>query len=290
MIRIQDAESMELMSESVIRELPRKCECGHELVLTDNLVQLYCPNRGCFLKIGARLEEMAKLIGADGWGASTCIDVCRQLGLSSPIDIFDDGVSSSYPEGVSAWDKKMRNIMVALDKEWELYEVVQLLRLKGIGTIANKLFRGYNTIEEAYNDFENGKAILIAERLGIGKGDESVLAINVYNTLIESKEELLKAEKIFKIKKSSKEQIKIAITGGVDGFRSKNKFIEKLNELSKEGVTYFLNGTVTQDTELLICDEGESNSNKYRKAKSYGIRIMTSHELVEELIFGGKDE
>lgn len=287
MITIQDAEDLELISEDVIRELPRKCECGHDLVLTDNLVQLYCPNRSCFLKIGARLEEMAKMIGADGWGSSTCIEVCKQFDLKSPVDIFDDDLILAYPDGVSAWDKKMDNIRVALDKKWELYEVVQLLRLKGIGTIANKLFRGYNSIEEAYYDFESGKATLIAERLGIGKGDESVLAVNVYNTLMESKDELLKAEKIFNIKKSSEKQIKIAITGGVEGFKSKNKFIERLNELSEDNVTYFLNGTVTQDTEMLICDEGESNSNKYRKAQSYGIRIMTSRELIDEIVYGG---
>ena len=283
MITLEQAEEMELISEEVLGELPRKCECGHELVLTDNLVQLYCPNRTCHLKIAARLEEMAKMIGADGWGNSTCVEVCRQLDLKSPIDIFDKDVRYSYPEGVRAWDKKMDNIEQVFNKKWELYEVVQLLRLKGIGTIANKLFKGYRSIEEAYNDFDSGKATLIAERLGIGKGDESVMAVNVYNTLMASKEELLKAEEMLSIKEVTDNQIKIAITGGVSGFKSKGKFIEYLNELSEGQASFFLNGTVTQDTDFLICDAGESGSSKYKKAVSYGIPILTASELIDKL-------
>lgn len=281
MITLEMAEENEFISAEVMAELPRKCKCGHELVLTDNLVQLYCPNPTCYMKVGSRLEEMAKMIGADGWGESTCKEVCDQLNLMSPIDVFDEDVRYSYPEGVSAWDKKMENISVALDKEWELYEIVQLLRLDGIVTIANKLFRGYNNMSEAFADFESGKAILVAERLGIGKGDESVMAVNVYNTLMQAKAELFKAEEIFKVKKACERQIKIAITGGVGGFKSKSQFVSKLNELGNGKISFFLNGTVTQDTDYLICDAGESGSSKYRKAMSYNIPILDAAGMVE---------
>lgn len=281
MITLEMAEENQFISEEVLNELPRKCKCGHDLVLTDNLVQLYCPNPTCYLKVASRLEEMAKIIGADGWGESTCKEVCDQLNLMSPIDIFDDDVRYSYPDGVSAWDKKMENISVALNKEWELYEIVQLLRLDGIATTANKLFRGYSSISEAYADFERGKAILIAERLGIGKGDESVMAVNVYNTLMQSKDELLKAESIFKVKKACERQIKIAITGGVNGFKSKSQFVSELNNIGAGKISFFLNGTVTQDTNFLICDAGESGSTKYRKAIAYNIPILDADSMIE---------
>ncbi len=281
MITLDVAEENEFISPEVMAELPRKCECGHDLVLTDNLVQLYCPNPTCYLKVASRLEAMAKMMGADGWGESTCKIVCDQLNLKSPIDIYDPDIQYEYPEGVSAWDKKLDNIYKGLYKEWELYEVVQLLNLEGIATIANKLFRGYKSIEEAYEDFDTGKAILIAERLGIGKGDESVMAVNVYYTLMQARDELLKAEKLFKIKKACDKQLKIAITGGVNGFKSKSQFIEELNRIGDGKVSFFLNGTVTQDTNFLICDAGESGSTKFRKAKDYGIPIMDATSMVE---------
>jgi NAD-dependent DNA ligase len=280
MISIDDAYEFGFMSAEVLDELPRKCGCGHDLVLTDNLVQLYCPNGKCYLKIASRLEEMAKLIGADGWGEASCREVCKDFGLKSPIDIFDDDLRWELMGRADSWEKKLDNIEVALNKEWEIYEIVQLLRLDGIVTTANKLFRGYNTIEEAYYDFENGGAVLVADRLGIGKGDESVMAVNIYNTLMKSKDELLKAEKLFKVKKACDKQIKIAITGGVGGFKSKTAFVNELNNLGNGKVSFFLNNTVTQDTNFLICDAGASNSNKYKKAVSYGIPILTATNMV----------
>ena len=87
--------------------------------------------------------------------------------------------------------------------------------LPGIEDTARKIFEGYTSMKEAFADIEDGQALFIANKLGLKNGDGGIIAINVYKTLIEYKEELIFAEKFFDIYTPLGDKIKIAITGGV---------------------------------------------------------------------------
>lgn len=290
MFSLEVARENELVSDEVMDEVESingngTCQCGEELVFTDNLVNVFCPNRKCFYKIGARLEEMAKMLGVDGFGNSTCVDICRQLLLESPIEVFeltDEEIRGL--DGVSAAEKKFSAIKGALDKVYKLHEVARLLKLKGLDTSATKLFRGFNTMAEFYEKFDAGKVKFVSEKLGIGKGTESILAIDIYKTLDESRDELYKAEKIFKIAESSVSgaEIMIAITGGVNGY-TKSKFISHINSKLGGKLTVVMGNSVTAETKYLVCDEDESGSSKYTAALKKGTPIVSSKELIQIL-------
>src|SRR5699024_10138515 len=99
----------------------------------------------------------------------------------------------------------------------QLWEVVRLAGVPSIETIAYKIFNGYENLTEAYNDIEKNQVPFIAERLGLKNADGSVMAVNIYNTLLQYKDEILFGETHFTVYKPTGITLYMAITGGVNG-------------------------------------------------------------------------
>ena len=80
--------------------------------LTDTLKQIYCPNSKCKSKVAARIENLAKYMGVDDWGESTCIEVSHHFNLSSPYQVFllEEGLSKGYKANIPAYEKKVKAI------------------------------------------------------------------------------------------------------------------------------------------------------------------------------------
>ena len=189
---------------------------------------------------------------------------------------------------VPAFKKKVKALCDPEKRKVRLWEVVKFGCIPHVDIIAYKIFDGYNNLEEAYNDIETYQVPFIAERLGIKNSESSVLAVLVYNTLIEYKTELFFGEKQFIIYKPAGRKIQIAITGGVEGFASKNEFIRQINMAYEGVINAVLVNTVSNSTDFLVRDNEGGNSNKYRKAinlinKGSKIKIVTSRELIEIL-------
>ncbi len=268
-ISIKDVVEHGLLSQAVIECIPHTCEvCGSDIEFTDSLKQIYCPNRFCSLKIAARLESMAKAMKADGWGESTCREVCRYYKMKSPYQVFLLENKVAHGDGcptVSAFDKKVYSICDQNKRKVKLWEVVKLAGIPSIETIAYKIFDGYDSLKEAYEDIESLQVPFIAEKLGLKNADTGVLAVNVYNTLMEYRDELYFGETQFKIYKPTGETMYIAITGGVNGFANKSEFIRFINNRYNGKINAMLMNSVTHQVHALVAD-GDTSSNKYRTA------------------------
>lgn len=289
-----------LIDEEVLENIPSTCDgeygCGEELEFTDNLTQLYCPNRFCTHKIAARLEAMAKEMKADGWGESTCLEVVKRFKLLSPAMVFfiEKLPAEKYPYDlkVSAFQTKLANICDPEKRKVKLWEVVKLMNIPGIASNARKIFDGYNTMEEAYDDIESKQIPLIAEKLGMSvKSESGVLVINTYNTLLEYKDELLAAQRHFEIYRPEGRQISMAITGGVVGYTNKQEFVSHLNRKFKGKCDVVL-GTVNSSLDVLIADN-PTNSSKYKSATRINEKasltgghkiVICTHEECERLL------
>lgn len=264
-----------LLSEEVIDCLPRECECGGEIMFTDTVRQIYCSNPMCIYKVASRLEAMAVAMQAEGWGESTCVTVCKEFGIKSPYQVFllEDMVEKGHTSSVSAFNKKVASICDRSRRKYKLWEVVSLANIPSINTIAYKIFDGYDNLTEAYEHIEKGQVPFIANKLGIKKTEGSVMAVNVYNTLIKYKEELLFGETQFEIYKPTGMTIQIAITGGVSGYRNKSEFIKYINNRYGDKVNAMLMNSVTQEVDILVAD-GDTSSSKYRKAVSINNKYL----------------
>ena len=286
-VALQTVIDNELLSEDIIDCIPHECECGSPIEFTDSLRQIYCSNPRCLYKVAARLEAMAKAMQADGWGESTCIEVCKIFKLKSPYQVFllenavADGISSL--DGVAAFPKKVASICDPARKKVELWEVVKLAGIPSIETISYKIFDGYNSLTEAFNDIEKGQVPFIADKLGLKNAETGVMAVRVYNTLLEYKDELLFGEKQFQIYKPTGETLHIAITGGVQGFKNKGEFIRYINDRYNGKVNAMLMSSVTSQVDILIAD-GDTSSRKYKSAE----RINAKH--LEKLMDAGETD
>lgn len=264
-----DVIANHLLSEELVECIPEKCECGAELEFTDSLRQVYCPNPKCPYKVAARLESMAKAMKADGWGESTCIEVCKLFELCSPYQVFllEDFIKNGggVPK-IPAFKKKIENICDPEKRRVQLWEVVKLAGIPSIDTIAYKIFNGYENLTEAFADIETGQVPFIAEKLGIKQTSTGVIAASIYKTLLEYKDELLFGETKFQIYKPQGETLYIAITGGVDGFRNKSEFISYINIRYQGKVNAMLMNSVSTSTHILVDDTG-ANSGKIKTAK-----------------------
>ena len=282
-VALQVVIENELLSEDILNCIPHECECGAPIEFTDSLRQIYCSNPRCLYKVASRLESMAKTMKADGWGESTCIEVCRQFKFVSPYQVFllEDVVKKGIGcEGVAAFEKKVASICDREKRKVKLWEVVRLAGIPSIETIAYKIFDGYDNLSEAFEDIERGQVPFIAEKLGLKNAETSVMALNVYNTLIQYKEEVQFGEKQFDIYVPTGTTLYVAITGGVNGFRNKGEFIKYINNRYDGKVNAMLMNSVTSQVDILIAD-GDTSSNKYRTA----LRLNQKH-LEKELSKG----
>lgn len=282
-ISLAEVIENELVSADVLEYIPKTCECGAPIEFTESLRQIYCSNPRCTYKIAARLEAMAKAMKADGWGESTCVQVCKEFKLISPYQVFllPNAIAGGATSSVSAFEKKVNSICNPELRRVELWEVVKLAGIPSIATIAYKIFNGYNSIAEAFVDIENGQVPFIANKLGLKRSETTVMAVSVYNTLMEYKDELLFGEKQFEIYKPTGETLYMAITGGVNGFRNKSEFISYINTKYEGKINAMLMNSVTSQVEILVAD-GDTNSNKFKTAT----RLNMKH--VDSLLKSGK--
>lgn len=263
-----------LLSRDVMECIPPECECGSPIEFTDSLRQIYCSNAKCLYKVAARLEAMAELMQADGWGESTCVTVCREFGIISPYQVFllEGRVKEGATSATSAFEKKVMSICATERRKVEIWEVVKLAGIPSIGTIAYKIFDGYDSLTDAFSDIERGQVPFIAEKLGLKNSENSVMAVTIYNTLIAYKTELLFGEQQFEIHKPVGQTVYFAITGGVYGFRNKSEYINHINTRYAGKINAMLMTNATSQVDILIAD-GDTSSNKYRTA----IKINQKH-------------
>lgn len=264
-----------MMDKDVLDNIPKTCDgaygCGSELEFTENLTQIYCPNRFCTHKVASRLEAMAKEMQADGWGLETCLKVVKMFGLKSPAQVFlipsvNAETLALASSNIAAFDKKLQSICDPAKRKVQLWQVVKLMNIPGLAMNAMKVFDGYTSMTEAYKEIEERQVPLIMERLGISKNtDSSVMAISIYDTLIEYKDELISAEKRFDIYVPEGEPLKIAITGGVAGYTNKGEFIKYLNFIGEGKFSISLMNTVSTQVDILVADN-DTSSRKFKTA------------------------
>lgn len=280
-VSLEEVIKNNLVSEDVLDVIPHTCECGAPVEFTDSLRQIYCTNPRCFYKIAARIEAMAKKLRGpngetcDGWGESTCITVCQEFGLISPFQVFklqelvDKGITSSVP----AFEKKVKSICNPALRRVELWKVAELAGIPNVDSIAYKIFGGYESFEQAYEDIEKWQVPFIANKLGLKSSDTSVMAVNIYDALLRYKDELIFGEKQFDIYKPTGVTLYVTITGGVQGFKNKGEFIQYINNRYNGRVNAMLMNSVTTSVEILVAD-GDTGSNKFRTATRFNEKYL----------------
>lgn len=302
MVKYGDVIGKGVFSEDVLASIPRYCACGAELEFSDNFVNIGCPNRFCHLRVGARLFAMCKKmqeIGMgvpEGFGEGTCNKLAEICSMESPAEIC--GIleaPDSYPEiDIVSWEAKKETMRELLKSPIEFWQYVLLLNLPKVATITKALFGSFDNPNDFFEALgEDTKAVkYISAQLGISTSNESgVLAVNVYNTLMEHREEIETWYEYFNIvRKPTEEEVggeiytlNVCATGTPKGYSTKFEFFKELKKHETDRLKVEKVESVTKDTHVLVADPS-STTGKTGKAKKM------NEKACKQVIFIGEPD
>lgn len=270
-ISIKEAIENNVISQETMHLLPKMCKCGAPLEFSDSMKEIRCTDEKCKYSIIYRVKEFCKKLHI-GFTDSDIEQIVDIFGIVTPyqvIQICDDTIIKSDRFNkltINDITGKIQNIKNIIQNEYLLYKVVELICLDNISKVAHKLFRGFENIDEAYFEIENGQLSFINERLGIKDQDSSIISLEIFNEIIGIKDELIFAESLFNIKHNSKKRLNIAFADNIIPFINIGELIDYLN------YTYSYNfvhvNVVSQTTDILI-----------RNAASSGTKLRTANVL-----------
>ena len=288
MIIFDEVREYELIPNEILHYIPETCEiCGKPLEFSDNLTFLACSNEHCPSRVAARIEAMCKFLQIDGFGESTSQTIALKFKLMGPAQLFVVARQIATLPEVPGWETKRQNILTAQKKELRLWEYVKALSLPGINSTARSLFEGYENLNDFYEDLDEQQVPLVAARMGIKSSlDEGVLAVRIYNTLLEYRSEILGCQQFFTIKKENKDAvtINICITQKVPGYTNKPAFIQHLRSLVSDRVNIVQVDRVTEKTHILV---GDPNSGTAKMKRAHELNAKAGQTAV---FIGGPEE
>lgn len=268
-ISYADAKSNELISDKVLKLIPNTCSiCGNMLQFSDSLRTISCTNKNCKCSILKRCLRFNKSVGIQ-LSVQDTLSLINKLNIITPYQLLmlDDVVKSGLINNSS--EHKINNeIQIIKDikqREYFIYEVVELCGIEEIATVAKKIFYGFNSIAEAYDEIDSGRVIFINERLGIRSSDSTILSVEIYNKILTLREELIFAETQLKIKKH-KNVLRLAFSdNNIGKFVNKAELIKYLEYMYD--ITVLHTSSINNSTDILI-KSGSNSNTKLRVART----------------------
>lgn len=254
----------EIIKKSNIKIDLNTCpSCG--MVLTWRGVDLVCENTKCRKATITKIAHFFKIIGAE----YITVKTVEKLGVSSIEDMYNlEELNIINIEGFGV--RKAEQIINEIQKTLNI-EPYKLLASFGIPSIGRRMSTSIMksfTFDELFDSINYDRL-----KLGIKTREKFVKNINKYKPLYEfllNKGLTFKTEKKEEIKMLSNK--KLVLTG-----KAPYKRDHMIALIEKNGGT--VSSSVTKTTNLLVTSDLSSTSGKTKKAKDYGIDIMTYEDL-----------
>lgn len=267
-ISFKEATQNKLISDNIIKIIPTKCRCGKPLEFNDSLRELKCTDKHCIYNLLDRLIEFCikanlQIKENELKSLATKLKIVTPYQLLMLDEVMQEGIIDN--NDIHSLNDVAQTIQEIKQKDYNLYNIAELCGILTIERVAYKIFNGFVSFEEAFEEIETGQISFINERLGIKSSDSSILSIEVYNKLLSLKEELIFGETQLKIKELNKKRLKIAFTDSVSPFVNKGELIDKFNNTYNYYFT--LVTTITESTDILVKNSLDTNTNKYRAAR-----------------------
>lgn len=281
-ITFDEAYSNGLISQKVLKMVPKQCMCGSVLTFSDSLRELKCIEPNCKGKILNRITEFCEYNKLP-LSYDSILAITEKLGIVSPYQLLmlkdAYAVKSITRVDVPNILSVIKSIESIRATEIKLYQILEMCGINSIRLIARKIAKGFNTTEELFNEIENGQLAFINERLGINNLDSCILSIDVYNTLLNLKEELIFAESLMTIQYNT-DRLFIAFNDNVEPFVNKSELIEYLNYKYKKE---FVHTTLINDRTDVLIMHIETVTSKYRTARLLNDEVTAKQVNTGEL-------
>lgn len=262
------------------------CGCKTKIKQDNNSKVLVCTNENCKGKLLGKLTHYVSKNAMDIKGLSeSTLEKFIELGwLTCFEDIYKlKSYASEIMELEGFGEKSVKKLLksIEMSKETTLDRFIYGLSINLIGKSASK------TIAECFNydfdrflnNFEFGKSFDWTTLDGFGKAMSNsmnkFIADNVTKYFVDLPGYLIfKKPETTSISNSLEGKV-FCITGSLNCFTNRDEVKEKIESLGGK-----VSNTVNAKTDYLVCNEA-SNSSKYKKAQSLGVKIVNEDELIK---------
>ena len=254
--------------------VPRTCICGQPVIANTNLTQIMCSNPRCISNIASSVEKYCKHYKIRGIGPKKAYQLVKDHGCKSILDFF----SIPLPE-IAA------DVQESLKQPVSYAQAVQLLYIPDLSTRALTVFDRIDSYGQ-YRELRDRYSLPIGffiERVG----GEGTLAMQVMQLLDAYDWELQNLHNFFKIQKSAKVTLYVAMTGEVNlqlpevglGKMTKDCFLQILNSLYPDYITFSMTSSVNKAN--FVVAEYPSGTRKYVLAsQEFPEKLTTSRNLL----------
>lgn len=255
---------------------PTECPCCHQPLSMENDV-LFCTNDSCWGRLIQNVDYLAskKVLDIKGLSESTIYKLHDADKLNTVYDLFRQN-QHDFEDLDGFGEKSAKNVYDSIQnatKNVDLAHYVAASCVVGIGiTVGTLLMDKYVTydallaaIEDGSHDFSEIEGIggVMNTMLHSGEFIQNFMALHEFITPIEKKPVALPA---------NAKAYTFVITGKLSQSRS---YFENLIKAAGSKVA----GSVSKNTDYLLCEDSNSQSTKAKKARSLGVTVISEDEL-----------
>lgn len=297
MILVEDLwEYGDVLPEEFIELIPSVCpSCGSPMGISLSLTGLRCTNKACSDKLTMRIKAICNKLGILNFGESTIEKFLDTYEIDSPLDILGLHRGMDLYRGATPEASLKVISQIEQHRNFLLWEYVQLANLPNIQTSAMAIFKGYSSLEEAYIDIESGGVAFIQSRLGINGNKFSIKSAQIYDTLIEYKNELFSAIGYVNIVKPADIELNIVCSDQVGGrFHTKNEFYSFVKDRYKGKAQINFLSSVKKSIDFLVWAGADGSparhTSKVAKVEKYNEQGVNIPIVTAEQFIGVLDE
>ena len=196
-ILIHEAFKLGLINRDILEHIPLACDyCDKDIYVSESIYQIFCDNRICAGRLISRLKEMLTLLGTCNYEEDFLLKIVKDFNMRSSYQIFMLKAEVCEKYG----DKKLIELNELINKEInkrrQLWEVVRLGCIPYVSSVALEIFKDYTDITEVFEEIERSQVMYVINKIGIDYENGILVAVFIYNKLLEYKSELILGSKL----------------------------------------------------------------------------------------------
>ncbi|EQC43477.1 NAD-dependent DNA ligase LigA [Bacteriovorax sp. Seq25_V] len=254
--------------------VPSCCPSCNQAVTVED-IRLVCKNKSCPAQIKEVILNFVQKIGIEALSSKRLDEILRQEMISGIEDLYKLTIED-FLKLDKVKDKLAQKFFDEIQKSKRTNLITFLASLGISGGAVNKCEKvvtsGYETIDKILT--MRVEDLIAIEGFAEKSASEFIKSLNEKKLLIKKLIEL--GFEFEEIEKNDAEgplkDMKVCITGALSQKRSVVE--EKIKKLGGSCV-----GSVSKNTSILLTNETEPSSSKYKKAIELGIRIISEEEL-----------
>lgn len=255
-------------------EAPKNCPCcGKPLVMRNNV--LYCENDFCRDRLVQNVDYLCSkgVINIKGLSTATIEKLVDLHCINDFFDVFNvDEETLVELEGFGEKSaKKVADNIRSAAKKVDLPHFIAACCVSGIALdVGNKLAEKFGTYEKLKEALDDGYDFSKID--GIGETTNEILHGNEFRNRYRILFEAFLNPAPVEPKKTSGKSYTFVITGKLSKSRS---YFEELIKSKGSKVA----GSISKNTDFLLCEDANSMSTKAKKARELGIKVLSEEEL-----------